>query len=417
MTSRGPAVAWTLASSTALLVAAGLILLALTLDEPPQGGWGFRGFPTIFAIGSGVVGWLIMVRQPNNRIGLVLAFVGLLNGAQLFLTEYASAGLHQSLPASNVAAWVNAFIWVPTLTLMAGATTLLFPDGRLPSPRWRLAGWMLAVGAILVTAIIAIYPNALNTPRLVQRVIQVQIDDSTLNNLAYIGIAILGIGIVLSAGSLLLRWRRAKGVVREQLKWLAASAVLVAITMWLSVLPSPIANAIFIFAIGTVPIAVGIAVLRHRLYDIDTVISRTLVYGALTAILTGAFAALQRLLQAVFVGATGNESDAAIVITTLVLATSFAPLKREIEKFVERRFKDTSGSRATAATSAASAGAEGSTNGSGGTVTAWPADIEVLLRRVVREEIRDALADATPALVPGVELTAAAEPANIGRTG
>jgi hypothetical protein len=405
-----------LAAGTALLVAAGLILLALTLDQPPQGGWGFRGFPTIFAIGSGVVGWLIMVRQPSNRIGLVLAFVGLLNGAQLFLTEYASAGLHQSLPASNVAAWVNAFIWVPTLTLMAGATTLLFPDGRLPSPRWRLAGWMLAIGAILVTAIIAVYPNALNTPRLVQRVIKVPIDDSTLNNLAYVGIGILGIGIVLSAGSLLLRWRRSKGVVREQLKWLAASAVLVAITMWLSVLPSPVANAIFIFAIGTVPISVGIAVLRHRLYDIDTVISRTLVYGALTAILTGAFAALQRLLQAVFVGATGNESDAAIVITTLVLATSFAPLKREIEKFVERRFKDTSASRAGVSANPDAAARSGSSNGSSGTMTAWPADIEVILRRVVREEIRDALADAASVLVPGEEL-AATEPANSGPTG
>lgn len=394
MTSRGPAVAWLLAASTALLVSAGLIMLALTLDEPPQGGWGFRGFPAIFAIGSGVVGWLIMVRQPSNRIGLVLAFVGLLNGAQLFLTEYASAGLHQSLPASNVAAWVNAFIWVPTLALMAGGTLLLFPDGRLPSPRWRVAGWLLLIGSIWIVAAIAVYPSAINTPRVVQRVIQVPIDDATVNSLAFVGLAVLAIGIVLSAGSLILRWRRASGVVREQLKWLAASAALVAATMWLAVIPNPITNGIFIAAIGTVPIAVGIAVLRYRLYEIDTVISRTLVYGALTAILTGAFAAIQRLLQAVFVGATGNESDAAIVITTLVLATSFAPLKREIEKFVDRRFKDTATSRAAVATNAAAVIETGPSNGSGGTAGAWPADFEVVLRRVVREEIRDALESA-----------------------
>lgn len=392
MTSRGPALAWLLAAGTSLLVAAGLILLALTLDAPPQGGWGFRGFPAIFAIGSGVVGWLIMVRQPSNRIGLVLAFVGLLNGGQLFLTEYASAGLHQSLPASNVAAWVNGFIWVPTLALMAGATPLLFPDGRLPSPRWRLAGLMLAIGSILVAGAIALYPDALNTPRFVKRVIEVPIDDSTLNNMAYAGIGVLGVGIVLSAGSLLLRWRRSRGVVREQLKWLALSAALVAATMWLSILPNALANAAFIVAIGTVPIAVGIAVLRYRLYEIDTVISRTLVYGALTAILTGAFAALQRLLQAVFVGATGNESDAAVVITTLILATSFAPLKREIEKFVERRFKDTSATR----TPGASAAGLTSTNGAGVRAAAFPADFEVVLRRVVREEIRDALESARP---------------------
>jgi hypothetical protein len=413
--ARGPALAWLLAAATSLLVAAGLILLALTLDEPPQGGWGFRGFPAIFAIGSGVVGWLIMVRQPSNRIGLVLALVGLLNGAQLFLTEYASAGLHQTLPASNVAAWVNAFIWVPTLALMAGATPLLFPDGRLPSPRWRVAGWLLSVGSISVSAAIAVYPSAINTPRVVQRVIRLPIDDATVNTLAFVGLGVMAVGILLSAGSLILRWRRATGAVREQLKWLAASAALVAATMWLAVIPNPITNGIFIVAIGTVPIAVGIAVLRYRLYEIDTVISRTLVYGALTAILTGAFAALQRLLQAVFVGATGNESDAAIVITTLVLATSFAPLKREIEKFVERRFKDTSAARAASATSALSADGPTSSNDSNGASAAWPADIEVVLRRVVREEIRNALAEATPALVPA-EL-AAGEPANAGRSG
>jgi hypothetical protein len=385
-TSRGEQLAWVLAIGTATLTLAGLILLVLTLDHPPQGGWGFRGFPTIFAIGSGGVGWLIMVRRPENRIGLVLAVVGLLNGAQLFLTEYAAAGARVSLPASNFAAWINAFIWVPTLTLTAGATALLFPDGKLPSPRWRPAAWIMAIGAIGVVAIIAVYPDAIDTPRPVERAFRIPINDALLNRASYIALFALAIGIVLSASSLILRWRRASGVVRDQLKWLSLSILAVVATMWLSVVPGP-TTGVFIFAIGSVPIAIGIAVLRHRLYEIDAVLNRTLVFGALTAILTGAFAALLRLLQAVFVAVTGNESDAATVITTLILATSFVPLKHAIEQVVERRLKGPPGTLPVTEGTAS----VGAANSAQGPVAAE--DLEALLRRVVREEVRAAIDD------------------------
>jgi hypothetical protein len=385
-TSRGEQLAWVLAIGTSTLTLAGLILLVLTLDHPPQGGWGFRGFPTIFAIASGSVGWLIMVRRPENRIGLVLAVVGLLNGAQLFLTEYAAAGSRVSLPASNFAAWVNAFIWVPAAALMAGATPLLFPDGKLPSPRWRPAAWIMALGAIGVMAVIAAYPDAIDTPREVERGLRLPIDDAVLNRASFVALFVMAVGIVLSAGSLILRWRRASGVVRDQLKWLSLSVLAVVATMWSSFIPSPIANGIFILAIGSVPIAVGVAVLRHRLYEIDAVLNRTLVFGALTAILTGAFAALLRLLQAVFVAVTGNESDAATVITTLILATSFVPLKHAIEQVVERRLK---GPPATLPVTEGSASV-GAANSAQGAVAAE--DLEALLRRVVREEVRAAIA-------------------------
>jgi hypothetical protein len=207
------------------------------------------------------------------------------------------------------------------------------------------------------------------------------IADATLNQASYIVLSGLGIAIVASGASLFLRWRHSIGVVREQLKWLALSIGLVVSTMWLSIIPGIVPSAIFIGAVATVPVAVGVAVLRYRLYEIDAVINRTLVYGALTAILTGAFAALQKLLQAVFVSATGNESDAATVITTLVLATSFAPLKKALETFAEHRL----GERAarSIATRTASAPEPGPGEPSG-------TDLETLLRRVVREELRAA---------------------------
>lgn len=372
-----------LALLTALFTLAGLTILALTLDAPPAGGWGFRGFPAIYAVIGGVLGWLIMTRRPDNRIGLLIALIGLLGGAQLFMTEYAAAGVHQSLPGSNILAAINAAIWVPSVSILGGAIPLLFPDGRLPSPRWRPVAWLMAISGSTLVGILFAFPNAVDTPREVDRLIRLPIDDATLNSASYVALSGLAISVVGAAASVIRRWRHASGIVREQLKWLAASVALAVATMWLSVVPNVLLNAIFIFALGSVLIAVGIAVLRYRLYEIDAVINRSLVFGALAAILTGAFAALQKLLQEVFVAVTGNESDAATVITTLVLATSFVPLRKAIEKVVERRI-----------TSLAPALADGTAGDASDAMTS-PEDpdaepLEALLRRVVREELRAA---------------------------
>jgi hypothetical protein len=375
----GSRLAWVIAAGTASLAVAGLTLLFLTLDHPPQGDWGFRGFPIIFALAAGPLGWLIMRRRPENRIGVLMSLSGVLSAAQLFLTEYAAAGTRLSLPASNVAALVNAFIWVPGVTVLAGAIPLVFPDGHLPSPRWRPVVWLTVVSVVLLCAIIIAFPGAIDTARVVRRDFRLPIADATLNQAAYVVLIGLGTSFVASGASLFLRWRGSQGVVREQLKWLALSIALVVTTMWVSVIPSPATAAIFIAAIATVPLAVGIAVLRYRLYEIDAVISRTLVFGALTAILTGAFAALLKLLQTVFVAVTGNESDAATIITTLVLATAFAPLKKALEKLAERRFGDHLADPGAASLVA--------TQVQAGDVGVSAGHLEALLRRVVREEL------------------------------
>jgi hypothetical protein len=194
----------------------------------------------------------------------------------------------------------------------------------------------------------------------------------------------VAICIVAAIGSVWLRWRRAAGVEREQLKWLAWAGGLVVITIPLSVLPFVAAQAAFILAIALVPLAIGIAILRYRLYDIDTVIARTLVYGLLTAVLAGLFAGLQRLLQGVFVSVTGNESDAAWAITALVLAASFSPLKASLERIVSRRLGD---ERRQATPTGAPSEAPRTTG---------PDDpdeaLEDAIRRIVREELAAALA-------------------------
>jgi hypothetical protein len=371
-----------LAAITLVLTVIGVLIILLTLDDPPRGGWGLRGFTAPFAIICGSIGWLIMVRRPENRIGLVLAALGVESAAQLVLPEYAALASRNGLPAANLAGWVGSFVWVIAVALFAGFIPLLFPDGRLPSPRWRPVAWLLGVPSVVLILITALDPDVLDTPRFVERVIRVPVSDATLNSLAYVVFGVFGLGIVAAGASVVMRWRRATGLVREQLKWLALSVGLIATTLPLALVPNVFANAAFIVAGISVPVAVGIAVLRYRLYEIDMVISRTLVFGLLTALLTGLFAGLQRLFQGIFVGVTGNESDAAIVITTLVLAASFAPMKSGLEKLVSRRFAPPKEATPAAEPLAA----------------AVPAELETLLRRIVREEIRAAFVETTAPL-------------------
>jgi uncharacterized membrane protein len=198
--------------------------------------------------------------------------------------------------------------------------------------------------------------------------------------------AAIGIGVIAAFGSLWLRWRRSTGVEREQLKWLAWAGGLVVVMIPITFLPFKVVQVIFILVLALVPLAIGIAVLRYRLYEIDAVISRTLVYGALTAILAGLFAGVQRLLQGVFVAATGNESDAALVITTLVLATAFAPLKAWLERLVAHRFKEPPAGPALALVPVLGEPADGPTP------AIAPDELESMLRRVVRDELATAMA-------------------------
>lgn len=269
---------------------------------------------------------------------------------------------------------------------MAGALPLLFPDGHLLSARWRIAAAFLTIGVVGLIATIVLYPGTLDTPRPVQSPFPKWADDATLNRLSYGFLIVMAAGIVGGGISLILRWQQSSGVVREQLKWLALAVALVVLAMPLSISIQPIPTAIFIAAIATIPLAIGLAVLRYRLYEIDAFISRTVVFGALTAVLTGLFAALQKLFQTVFVAATGNESDAALVITTLILATAFTPLKRSIERTVERRLSD--GRVRGAAPASVAMGDRARPSGD----PAWdPSDLETMLRRVVREEVRAAM--------------------------
>jgi len=212
---------------------------------------------------------------------------------------------------------------------------LLFPDGRLPSPRWWPVAWLAVVDiVVLLVAVGFTSPGLFGGEPSPLAIIPAGPASEAIGTLA--AILTLGAG-VLCAGSLLVRYRRVDSDERQQLKWVAGAMAVFAVSLVVSVLLPPIDT--FAWVLPIVPISVGIAILRYRLYDIDILIGRALAYVALSALLAGGYAASVALFQRLFILVTGDRSDAAIVITTLILASIFTPARKALEGVVERRFR------------------------------------------------------------------------------
>lgn len=289
--SRGTA-AWLAGSLVAfslLLTALGLLLLALTSATPVALGWGFRGVTVVYPLTFTPIGALIAVRRPTNPIGWIFCAVGLAGAVQIFAQEYAVYGVIAypgSLPLAEIMAWIRNWIGIPWIAFGITFLLLLFPDGRLLSPRWRLVVWLAIVTTALPTLARAFVPGPLeNFPAVTNPFEIVAIGDSLQVAFAG-GLAMAMVSMFLAALSLVLRFRQARGVARQQIKWLAYAAVLLPFAVVLGSILSDytrLGQAALILSISSIPIAVAIAILRSNLYDIDVIINRTLLYGALTA--------------------------------------------------------------------------------------------------------------------------------------
>jgi hypothetical protein len=342
--------AWSVCALSLLLTALGLAFLALNRSHTgaPVFEFAFRG--TVIVATCSSVGVLIASRRPAHPIGWLFSGLGLLSGVHLFCGEYAIYALvveGGTLPGGRVSAWTICWLWVPINALLA-FVALLFPDGKLPSPRWRPIGWLNGVMAVVGSIAAASLPGptpwiaAVDNPFGVEGLKDVKnLVDGSLEALSY---GVFGVGGVVS---LYVRYRRAGQVEREQIKWLAyAGAVLLTGSILLYAGPDSL-NAAWIRQVGFalwvigfigVPVAIGIAIFKYRLYDIDIIINRTLVYGALTAILAAFYFGGIVLSQRLFVLLTGQQSTLAVVASTLVIAALFNPLRRRIQSFVDRRF-------------------------------------------------------------------------------
>jgi hypothetical protein len=300
------------------------------------------------------VGALIASRRPRNPIGWLLAGATLLSAFGDLAINYAVYALVTRPGALPGGAWLGAIGggartlgFFPNLTFLV----LLFPTGRLPSPRWRpLAGVsLLAVllfgASNLLESTLADINGQLAT---VANPLGVLTPESLADNLlGGVSFPLIFGCIIGCCASVVVRFRRARGVERQQLKWLVYAALWAAVAFFGVIVgvftnnPILASSATFYLLLAGIPVAVGIAILRHRLFDIDLLINRTLVYGSLTVILGGLYFASvvgAQTLVGVLTGNAGAQQPAIIVVTTLIIAALFQPLRRRIQRFIDRRF-------------------------------------------------------------------------------
>jgi hypothetical protein len=292
-----------------------------------------------------VMGAVIVAHRPANAIGWIFSAVGLLTGTGLFAwqyAEYAYLTRGSPLPGAMLGAWYNNWFWYPTVTLSTVFTLLVFPTGRLLSARWRPIAWLTAATTATVVVLGALAPtlNLGERTKLRNPVGLAAIPNPEQGALGPVLFGLLlgctGAAVV----SLVLRFRRSQGVERQQLKWFTYAGVLG--FAWLVVDPVLPDVALFQLVSGLttalVPVAAGIAVLRYRLYDIDRLINRTLVYGLLTALLAGVYAGAVLVLGQAFGGVGRDPPSWAVAGATLAVAALFRPARRRIQQAVDRRF-------------------------------------------------------------------------------
>ena len=289
------------------------------------------------------VGALVARRVPENRIGWIFLLTGLANSVQLLSWQYADVGLHATdrLPGADAAAVFNGVIGEATAGLL-GLSLLLFPDGRLPSRRWRPALWSLFVGIALLVLAGTLRPGPYAEPfAQVANPFGLTGAGGVIGAVDLAGWLFAVAGVGLGAAAMVVRLRRARGLERQQLKLVLAIGVLAAtvaallMSTWL-IWPTghlQVRIAVLGVCFASVPLVAGIAILRYRLYEIDVVVNRTLVYAALTLILAATFAATVVLLGTLL--GRGSESTCRRTVSTSSGAAR--PARRSSRKSATRR--------------------------------------------------------------------------------
>jgi hypothetical protein len=335
------------------ILAATLVLVFLNRSEGVD--WLLVGLGLVIGVGYGTVGALVASRQPRNPIGWMFCGMALAMMLYAFREPYLVRGTivaPGSLPATAFVAWLGGWSALAAV-LCVPIVFLLFPTGSVPGPRWRPVLW--GGVAVIVLAVVGniLIPGPLGG--LIDERIRIG-NPTGVGALKGVVDAMFGVAFfawpalaILSIVAMVLRFRRARAVERQQIKWLAyvGSAAGLSLVFFMIVgfaLPDPSALGerlgdvgfdleLFILTVG-IPVASGIAILRYRLYDIDRIINRTLVYGLLTAVLAGVYVALAVGLGSV----AGRDNSVVIAGSTLVVAALFRPARRRIQRLIDRRF-------------------------------------------------------------------------------
>jgi hypothetical protein len=322
--------------------------LVLNLGRPQYADLAFTTGELVLGVALLLFGWfgaLVVSRQPRHPIGWILCAFGVIGGVGGFASEYAIYGLRShpgALAGAAALAWFASWLFALDLALLT-ALLLLFPGGQPPSPRWRWVLWLAGIGAgCSVVGALAMW-----TQRGIG-LLQVSGGPEPVGGLGIlydVGFWVSLVAVLAAIVSLVVRFRRARGVERQQLKWVVYAVVVVVVCFILFfTAPHPIdlselaIDVVFGLLITLIPVAMGAAILRYRLYDIDRLINRTLVYGLLTAVLGVVYASLVLVLGQLSGGLGTEPPSWAVAGATLAVAALFQPARRRIQAVVDRRF-------------------------------------------------------------------------------
>jgi hypothetical protein len=304
---------------------------------------------TVFIVAFSTFGALVASRRSGNAVGWIMCGAAFAYAIASASVSYAETRIEAGAGLSTVgelAAWVGAWAWITGAGPAASLLLLLFPDGKLPSRRFRPVAWLAIGGIISIFASIAFVPGPIPDVESVTNPAGISGAASILKGVGNVGGIAFVIGVLGSLVSIVIRYRRAGMEMRQQLKWLTYAAGLVGIALVGSVLAealisppglaSDVSNLLVTFSLTAIPVAIGMAILKHRLYDIDLIINRTLVYGGLTALLAASYFGIVVLLQGLVPGV--GDSDLTIAGSTLAVAALFRPLRARVQGFIDRRF-------------------------------------------------------------------------------
>jgi len=317
---------------------AALVLLALSGPVPLPEVHAFRGATAIFGLTEAALGLAIAFRQPRNGVGWIFLVSGACAGTyELALIYGAFAYLvHPGLPGGEWAAWLGSWLWLPTTGVIPTFLFLVFPDGRLLSPAWRPVAWYAAFALGIFTITVALLlPGPLPGLPAVRNPISPFPGELAIGDVLLPLFMLLFGAVILSIMALV---RRSRGVERLQMKWIAYASGLYAVGVFLdSNFAYKPFEIIDLLLINAIPLAASVAIFRYRLYDIDLLINRTLVYALTTTAIGAAFFGGIVMLQSLLRPITGG-SEIAVAVSTLASFALFQPFRRRIQASVDRRF-------------------------------------------------------------------------------
>lgn len=341
---------WSFVAINSVLIVAGLALMFASLDAEIPDFFGFRGFDAIASAAYTAVAVLVLYGRPANGVGWFVMAVGFIGAISWFVSQYGVATLlgGVSLPGGVYAAWVQSWIWVLLVTSLVGILPALFPHGRLESRFARL----VVIGALLAMVslgVAAATPSGMMSSAAAYAINPFPVEGLPYETLEVIGFLTLIAVAVSGALSLSKTYRGGSETERLQIKWLLAAVLFIALQF--------VAMAIIFLIFGrqegleflqdltavgffAIPISMGFAITRYRLYEIDVVINRAIVYAPLTAMVAAAYVGAVQLSKLVFVGLTGERSDSEILTATLIAAAVFWIIRVRMIGVVDRHFKD-----------------------------------------------------------------------------